>query len=73
MKRKQIEEIRGLSAAEIAHRLEDSREAFFKLRMQFTTGQLKNTAQLGQARRDIARLETILRERLGAEAAEGPR
>lgn len=73
MKRKQIEEIRALTAAEIAHRLEDSREAYFKLRMQFTTGQLKNTAQLRVARRDIARLETMLRERLGAEAAEAPR
>lgn len=73
MKRKQIEEIRALTVAEIAHRLEDSREAYFKLRMQFTTGQLKNTAQLRVARRDIARLETMLRERLGAEAAETPR
>lgn len=73
MKRRQIEELRSLSAAEIARRLEDNREAYFKLRMQFTTGQLKNTAQLRQARRDIARLETMLREQLRAEAAETPR
>jgi large subunit ribosomal protein L29 len=71
MKRKQIEEIRGLTTDEIARRLEDSREAYFKLRMQFTTGQLKNTAQLRESRQDIARLETLLREQQRAETAAG--
>jgi large subunit ribosomal protein L29 len=71
MKRKQIEEIRGLSVDEIARRLEDSREAYFKLRMQFTTGQLKSTAQLRETRRNIARLETLLREQQRAETAAG--
>ncbi|MEX0787775.1 MAG: 50S ribosomal protein L29 [Anaerolineales bacterium] len=71
MKRKQIEEIRGLTADEITRRLEDSREAYFKLRMQFSTGQLKDTAQLRESRRDIARLETLLREQQRAETAAG--
>ena len=71
MKRKQIEEIRGLTMDEIARRLEDSREAYFKLRMQFTTGQLKDTARLRESRRDIARLETLLREQQRAETAAG--
>jgi len=71
MKRKQIEEIRGLTTDEIARRLEDSRESYFKLRMQFTTGQLKNTAQLRESRQDIARLETLLREQQRAETAAG--
>jgi large subunit ribosomal protein L29 len=71
MKRKQIEEIRGLSVDEIARRLEDSREAYFKLRMQFTTGQLKSTAQLRETRRNIARLVTLLREQQRAETAAG--
>ena len=71
MKRKQIEEIRALTADEITRRLEDSREAYFKLRMQFTTGQVKDTAQLRESRRDIARLETLLREQQRAETAAG--
>lgn len=71
MKRKQIEEIRGLTTDEIARRLDDSREAYFKLRMQFTTGQLKNTARLRESRQDIARLETLLREQQRAETAAG--
>lgn len=71
MKRKQIEEIRSLTTDEIARRLDDSREAYFKLRMQFTTGQLKNTAQLRRSRQDIARLETLLREQQRAETAAG--
>jgi large subunit ribosomal protein L29 len=73
MKRKQMEEIRTLTAAQVASRLETSQEAYFKLRMQFATGQLKNTAQLRKARRDIARLETILREQQLAETAAGSR
>lgn len=71
MKRRQIAELRGMTADEIARRLEDSREAYFKLRMQFTTGQLKSTAQLRSSRRDIARLETLLREQQRAETAAG--
>ena len=70
MKRRQFEEIRELSVDDIARRLEDSREAYFKLRMQFSTGQLKSTAQLRESRRDIARLETLLREKASALSAE---
>ncbi len=55
-------EIRDLPAEQIRDRLEQSREAYFKLRMEFTSGQLKDTAQLRRARREIARLETILSE-----------
>jgi large subunit ribosomal protein L29 len=35
----------------------------FNLRFQYATGQLKNTARMGEVRRDIARLQTALRER----------
>jgi large subunit ribosomal protein L29 len=61
-------EIRALNPQEIRRRLEDAREIYFKYRFQVATGQLKNTAALRQARREIARLETILREQERAQS-----
>jgi len=56
-------EIRALSTEDIQSRLDDARENYFKLRFQFATGQLTDHSQLRIARREIARLATILRER----------
>jgi large subunit ribosomal protein L29 len=56
-------EIRALSPDEIESRLSDTREELMKLRFQQVTGQLTDTSRLRIVRRDIARLETILRER----------
>jgi large subunit ribosomal protein L29 len=61
------EEIRKMSIEEIRARLEDTREELMKLRFQHTLGQLTDTSRLRLLRRDIARLETILREKLRAE------
>ncbi len=65
------EEIRALSAEEIQSRLDDARDNYFKLRFQFATGQLTDHSQLKIARREIARLATILRERELAAEIEG--
>jgi large subunit ribosomal protein L29 len=66
-----ISEIRALDTAEIQARLADAREEYFRLRMQFTTGQLTDHARLRLVRRDIARLSTIWRERQLAAALQG--
>jgi large subunit ribosomal protein L29 len=58
-----IKDIRALTSDEVATKLEDTREELFKLRFQFATGQLTDYSRLGRTRRDIARLETVLRER----------
>lgn len=57
------EEIRALSTDELAARLDETREEYFRLRFQFSTGQLTDHSRLELTRRDIARMETILRER----------
>ena len=57
-----VSEIRALSVTEMQARLDDAREAYFKLRFQFATGQLSDHSRLKLARREIARLATILRE-----------
>jgi large subunit ribosomal protein L29 len=64
-------DIRALSIEEIASKLEDAREAYFKLRFQSAVGQLTDPSQLRLARREIARLATILRERQLAAEVEG--
>jgi len=46
---------------EIRNRLDDAHAELFNLRFQFSIGQMQNNARLGQVRRDIARLNTILR------------
>lgn len=55
-------EIRELSIEKAAEKLEDARESYFKMRFQFATGQLPDSSKLKVARRDIARIATIVRE-----------
>jgi large subunit ribosomal protein L29 len=64
-------EIRLLSIEEIRTRISDARNEMMNLRFQVVTGQLTDTSRLKVTRRNIARLETILTERLTAETTEG--
>ncbi len=64
-------EIRLLSINEISTRITDARNELMNLRFQVVTGQLTDTSRLRVARRNIARLETILTERLRAQTTEG--
>ncbi len=64
-------DIRKLSDDDVQSGLDDAKENYFKLRFQFTTGQLTDHTRLNIARRDIARYATILRERELAADVEG--
>ena len=55
-------EIRELSHEEQQRKLTELKEAYFNLRFQHGAGQLENTAKLKQAKRDVAKVKTILRE-----------
>ena len=57
-------ELRTKSNDELKQELLELLKAQFSLRMQKGTQQLSNTSQLGKVRRDIARVRTILRERV---------
>ena len=61
-------EILELSSDELVDRLAEARRELFNLRFQLATGQLDNTARMGQVRKDIARVLTVLRDREIAEA-----
>jgi large subunit ribosomal protein L29 len=54
-------EIWEMGPEEIQNRLDDAYAELFNLRFQFSSGQMRNSARLGQMRREIARLNTILR------------
>lgn len=62
MKAMKVEEIRKLAAEEIRTKIVDARDEMMKLRFQQVTGQLTDSSRLKILRRDIARMETILRE-----------
>ena len=64
------QELRELNDAELIQRLAEAKEEHFNLRFQAATGQLDNTARLGEVRREVARLNTLMRER-EITAAEG--
>jgi large subunit ribosomal protein L29 len=56
-------EVHNLKDDELVAKLIDAKEEAFNLRFRHATGELENTARLGQAKRDIARLITVARER----------
>ena len=55
-------DVRAMSADQRKDELLKLKKEVFNLRFQVATGQLENTARMRQARRDIARLKTIMRE-----------
>jgi large subunit ribosomal protein L29 len=56
-------ELRELRDPELLQKLVEAKEEYFNLRFQAATGELDNTSRLGVVRRDIARMNTLLRER----------
>jgi large subunit ribosomal protein L29 len=62
MKSIKVEEIRKMQAEEIRKKLTDTRDELMKLRFQQVSGQLTDTSSLPALRRNIARMETVLRE-----------
>jgi large subunit ribosomal protein L29 len=67
------EEIRSLGDDELLTRLAETKQELFNLRFQNVTGQLENSSRLPLVRREIARINTVLREReiAASEALEG--
>ena len=62
-------ELRDRDDQELLTNLAEAKQELFNLRFQNATGQLDNYARLGQIRKEVARINTILRER-EIEAAE---
>ncbi len=56
-------EAHNLKDDELVLRLRDAKEEAFNLRFRHATGELENTSRIGAARRDVARLLTVARQR----------
>ena len=68
MATRRAEELRSLDVDELETRLAEARQELFNLRFQLVTGQLDNHARVGQVKKEVARINTILRELEIAEA-----
>ena len=55
-------EIREMSAAELETKIAELKKDLFNLRLQHATNQLDNTNKSSEVKRDIARVNTVLRE-----------
>ncbi len=57
------EKIRGLESAELEKQMKDMEESMFRLRFQMSLGQADGLRKYREARKDRARIQTVLRER----------
>jgi large subunit ribosomal protein L29 len=57
------QQIRELSESDRSEKLQESYQELFNLRFQHSTAQLENTQRLGQVRKTIARIKTIIKEK----------
>ena len=56
-------EVHDMKDDELIAKLIDAKQEAFNLRFRKATGELENTARVGQAKRDVARLLTVAKER----------
>jgi large subunit ribosomal protein L29 len=57
-----VSEIRDMNPDEMRSKISDLKEELFNLRFQHEIGQLENPQRMKQTKRDIARIETIIKE-----------
>ena len=63
-----VKDIKELSLPELEKSIRDTRDQLLELKLRKQTGQVENTAELTQRRRDIAPMETIRSEKIQAES-----
>jgi large subunit ribosomal protein L29 len=63
----EAKELREMSVADLAQKRLSLREEIGHLKLQRATSRLENPMKLKETKRDLARIETILRERSGSQ------
>ena len=66
MKTKEFQKLKELSVEELQAREKELKEELFNLRFQQAIGQLANPMRIGEVKRDIARVKTVLNARQAA-------
>ena len=59
-------EIKDLSVEELQSKAAELEQEVFNLRFQLHTGHLENSSKLSQIRKDVARVKTVLNQKLDA-------
>jgi large subunit ribosomal protein L29 len=65
------EDVRTMTVDQIDDEVLKLKKEQFNLRFQRATGQLENTSRMREARRDIARIKTVARQKRQAESKKG--
>jgi large subunit ribosomal protein L29 len=55
-------ELRQMNSEELGRMAGETRQNLFNMRIKHSTGHLENTAEMGKSRRELARLQTLIRE-----------
>ena len=63
MKKNELKEMMKRTTEELSTELQSKKSELFNLRFQLATGQLQNTAAIRECKKDIARVQTIIRQR----------
>ena len=63
---KYVEDLKAKSAAELSDELVAAKKELFNLRFQNATNQLDNTSRIKEVRKNIARIQTIIAEKVNA-------
>lgn len=72
MKTKEIKGLRELTTEDLNKKEVELREELFNLQMQRGTSQLENPKRIRSVKRDLARIQTIIREKSNQEAQASP-
>jgi large subunit ribosomal protein L29 len=66
----ELDELRQMNAGDLRVKEREAREEIFRLRLKLRTNQLDNPANYRRARRELARIMTLLRQKTAAGAAQ---
>jgi large subunit ribosomal protein L29 len=67
-----LEEMRALSIEELTKKVNDAHQELFNLRLRLSTRQLANHRELPKVKKEIARMETIIREKQLSQVEAAP-
>ena len=71
MKASQLQELRGLSVAELRQKARETKEELFNLRFALRTGHLSDFSKVRAIRRTYAQIQTVIAQKQLAEAKRG--
>ncbi len=66
-----VKELQGMEAEELVGKVHELKQELFHLRCQHALGRIENPMKIRQARKDVARAKTVLREKRASAQSKG--